>query len=73
MLFLSDRDNDGIHFLLDIWMPMGQSKRDVPICVDYWELNSVTKTDNFPLPRVDDLEKTTSQLTMALSISSPDV
>ena len=24
-------------------------------CVDYWNLNSVTKSDIFPLPRVDDL------------------
>ena len=24
-------------------------------CVDYWELNSVTKADTFPLPRIDDL------------------
>ena len=25
------------------------------MCVDYWNLNSVTKPDIFPLPRVDDL------------------
>lgn len=24
-------------------------------CVDYWELNSVTRADTFPLPRIDDL------------------
>lgn len=32
-------------------------KRDgfLQFCVDYRELNSVTKTDTFPLPRIDDL------------------
>ena len=24
-------------------------------CVDYWGLNAVTKTDSFPLPRIEDL------------------
>jgi len=24
-------------------------------CVDYWALNAVTRTETFPLPRVDDL------------------
>ena len=28
---------------------------DLRLCVDYHHLNSVTKTDAFPIPRIDDL------------------
>lgn len=44
----------------------------VRVCIDYRELNAVTKPDRYPLPRIDDLlhEAKTSKLISSIDLRS---